>query len=133
MKLKLLIPLVVLLFAGWHVVSISYAQNANSNAAPNTLSDEQVEALVTERPTPDGGSIRFSARARQNQRLTPDQRQNHINAETIPFQITADVFAMAANGRRGARVNGNVSFYVLDSDGKIVDSGKRTVRQMCPT
>ena len=133
MKPKRMILLATVLIVGGHLATRSGAQNQNGTEAADTLSDEQIRALVTERPASDGTSIRLNARAGQNNRLTPEQRQNHINAGTIPFQITADVFMVAANGRRGSRVNGDILFYVLDQDGNVVDAGKRTVRQMCPT
>ena len=133
MKPNLMILLALTIFVGWQLSTKSDAQSQRSAAALEILPNEQIKALVTERPAPDGTSIRLSARAGQNNRLTPEQRQNHIQAGTIPFQITADVFMVAENGRRGRRVNGDILFYVLDQDGNVVDAGKRTVRQMCPT
>lgn len=133
MKPQIMILLAAIMFLGWQIAPRIDAQTQNSNAVPNLLTEEQREALVGERSEPDGGSTRIQARARQHQRLTADQRQNHIDAGTIPFQIVADVFRVNANGRRGARVNGNLVFYVLDEDENVVDAGKRTVRQMCPS
>ncbi len=133
MKLRLMILLAVALFMSWQFVTASSGKDQNGDSVPDMLAEEQVKTLVAERPAPDGANIRMRARALQHQRLTPEQRQHHIDAGTIPFQITADVFMVNANGRRGRRADGNIVFYVLDVDGNVVDSGRRTIRQMCPT
>ncbi len=133
MKRQTMMLLGATVLLGWQMTPGIAAQNQNNDAVPDILSEEQREALVAERPESDGAVTRINTRARQHQRLTADQRQNHIEAGTIPFQITADVFQVNADGRRGARANGNIVFYVLDEDENVVDAGTRTVRQMCPT
>jgi len=125
--------LAAILFVGGHLATRSSAQNQNGPEAPDTLPEEQIRAFVNQRPTPDGNLVQFIAIVRQNNNLTPEQRQNHINAGSIPFQIMADAFTLSTTSRSDGRVNGDILFYVLDQDGKVVDAGRRTVRQMYPT
>ncbi|MFU8780924.1 MAG: hypothetical protein ACNA71_07860 [Kiritimatiellia bacterium] len=126
-----LLMLAVAMLAGGHTISGSGVQQ--TEAAPGTLTTEQVDALVLNRPANGDGTTRFRANAAQLTRLSPEQRQKHISAGTIPFRITADVYSVAANGRGRTRINGDIQFYVLDADGNVVTSGKRSTKQMCPT
>lgn len=129
----LMMLLTTALFAGGQMATGSDAQTQKGAPTPGTLTAKQVEALVTERAASDGNIIRFIATLQQVNQLTPEQRQNHINAGTIPFRITAEARVFAANGRSASRVNGEIQFYVLDEDANVVVTGTRSTSQMCPT
>ena len=131
MKSQVAMLLAAILFVGGHLATRSSAENQNGTEAPGTLSEEQIRAFTNQRRTPDGNLVRFIGIARQNIHLTPEQRQKHINAGTIPFRITADAFFVETNER--VRVDGDILFYILDQDGKVVDAGRHAVKQMCPT
>jgi len=128
-KSQMVMLLAAILFVGGHLATRSSAQNQNGTEAPDTLSEEQIRAFTGQRRTPDGNLVRFIGIARQNNHLTPEQRQKHINAGTIPFRITADAFFVKTN----ERIDGDILFYILDQDGKVVDAGRHAVKQMCPT
>jgi hypothetical protein len=129
-------PLMTLLlasavFAGGHIATASDAPPEKAEAKSGTLTTEQVDALVAERPAEDGNTIRFSAKFEQVTRLTPAQKISL--AGKIPYRITAEAYLFGANGRRISRLDGDLHFFILDPEGNVVVTDKRSSKQMCPT
>ncbi len=109
------------------------AAQPKAEATPGVLTAKQIDALVTKKPDAEGNVIRFTANVEQVKRLTADQTKKYTQSGTIPCRITADAYLFTKDGKRIGRVDGDIQFYVLDVDGNVVVTGKRSTKQMCPT
>ncbi len=137
MKQPLMMLLAAVLLTAGQVATGSDAQPSATtgqvDVKPAVLTTEQVGALVAERTDAEGNIIRFNASFEKIKKLTAEQKQKHIQSGTIPYRISADAYLFAKTGKRLGLVDGDVHFYMLDADGKMVVTGKSSSKQMCPT
>lgn len=137
MKHSLMMVLAAVVLAGQQSGLASDVQataaQPKAEVTPGLLTAEQIGAFVTQRSDAEGNITRFSVTVEQVKRLTTEQTKKYTQSGTIPFRITADAYLFSKDGKRVRRVDGDIQFYVLDADGKVVATGQRSTKQMCPT
>ncbi len=111
------------------------AQQARRPAG--TLSDEDVASLLTEfRDEQSGVRYHFSASFHPVRPANRSQINRYASSGRVPYRITCSLVEIRPRGGREQRqliTRGSARFYLLDSEGKVVQTGSESLARMCPT
>lgn len=144
--MKFLTSLVCILVLGLAVAlsQYSFAQAPATPAttttqkppAPGTLTDAEIASLKTQYKDEKTGNLySFSASFGALSVTDPIAKRKYANSGKVPFRITCALYETKEVNKKKLtqRLSGTARFYLLDSDGKVIEQKSAPLDNMCPS
>ncbi|MDD5677440.1 MAG: hypothetical protein PHW60_05535 [Kiritimatiellae bacterium] len=106
------------------------------SAGDQVLTEDQIADLLTEWTNEKTGAKLMFQSSFGLRTVTPQEKRKYVKSGKIPIRITCELFEIKeSNGKKLAKrmTSGSARFYIMDSDGKVIEKKSVSLDKMCPS